>query len=88
MTYHAVGNASAVQVVSGAATRFADPGSSFGTVRYVHRAVMRGLVPGTRYTYVVSDTTFGGSSDPLEFRARPAELDWAPTYAVFGDFGE
>lgn len=70
----------------GTATVFVDPESEIGTTRYIHRAVMTGLLAGQRYDYVVVDETYVGVSATYTFAARNDSV-LPQRFAVFGDYG-
>uniref|UniRef100_A0A8D0KEW0 Purple acid phosphatase n=1 Tax=Salvator merianae TaxID=96440 RepID=A0A8D0KEW0_SALMN len=71
-------------VARGTTTRFAD-GGELGTVRFIHRVRLQGLVPGQRYTYRCGSQE--GWSRTYSFQALLNGTNWSPRFAVFGDMG-
>lgn len=72
------------KAANGSIKAFVDGGKEKREI-YVHRALMTGLKPDTRYFYHVGSRR--GWSNLFWFKSLPDGTDWTPRIAVFGDLG-
>lgn len=54
-------------------------------LKYIHRVVLRGLIPGMNYSYRVQSGS--NISDGFEFTAKRDDEEWSPQFLVYGDMG-
>lgn len=73
----------AFHIARGFATKFVMPGGLNNT-QWIHRALMTGLRPGTRYEYQAANATTFGTT--YHFSAARDGM-WLPKILVYGDFG-
>ncbi len=59
--------------------------SDVGNLQTIHRVRLSGLMPATRYLYIVGDGA-NAMSTTYNFTTAPAKGDeWAPVLAIYGD---
>ncbi|KAL5009257.1 hypothetical protein ScPMuIL_014838 [Solemya velum] len=75
---------SASRYANATMTKFVD-GGSLHHVQYIYRAIMTGLVPGTKYYYRCGSKY--GKSQVFSFSAMRNGTDWSPRILLFGDLG-
>ncbi|EDW25804.1 GL14294 [Drosophila persimilis] len=71
-------------VVKGTWQRFVDGGHK-ARQQYVHNVILRDLEPDTRYEYSCGSEL--GWSPVFSFKTPPADENWSPSLAIFGDMG-
>jgi hypothetical protein len=69
---------------TGTSTKFVDGGSERRTM-YIHRVILKNLVPGSTYAYHCGSDQ--GWSAIYFFKAIQEGSNWSPRFAVFGDLG-
>ncbi|KAE9417406.1 hypothetical protein Angca_009148, partial [Angiostrongylus cantonensis] len=72
-------------IVEGKCSEFSEPSKRKNRIRYIHRAVLTGLTPGTTYQYRVGSEY--GWSAVYRFTALKPRSDGGYVIAVFGDLG-
>ncbi|XP_041361456.1 acid phosphatase type 7-like [Gigantopelta aegis] len=71
---------------TGYSTKFVDGGSAHHT-QYIHRTLITGLTPGTKYYYKCSGSE-GIWSDMMWFSTMKEGSAWSPRLVMFGDMGK
>lgn len=78
------GIADYTSLAKGQSTKFVDGGAAH-RVQYIHRVIIRDLKPTTHYIYHCGSKL--GWSPEFWFQTAPADSDWSPNVAIFGDMG-
>ncbi|CAG5135736.1 unnamed protein product [Candidula unifasciata] len=73
------------QLAVGNRSLFVDSGPERRS-QWVHKVILKGLLPETDYSYMVGSKDYG-YSNIFSFRTWPSGDNWSPRLAIFGDLG-